>query len=482
MASPSPEPGPSSAASADLERFWQPAPASVSTLPAVRSRLSHLASPRLRISRVAQLDADLLDAELENILHAPVKAALDAVRPAGTRSWEPEFLAVLRLAVLRLSLWDSGATYGSTLQNLRYRNEAKHAHGLQSTARDSTLTRVQKFAYTLLVVVPPYLHTRLQDRMLSSSWADEPLPRSWSSLVDLRRLRARGRRRDDELIQWRREWKRTAWEVLSLAERFSAVLGLANFLVFLYNGRYRTLIDRVLKMRLVYSQRSFVPNVSFEFLNRQLVWEAFTEFLLFLLPLVNLHRLRLRLSKAVSLRASKSTTLRTLASALPAPLAAPLGLSSLRASVSSGGKSGGAAPANKPHGPLAFLAPDVCPICHSRSHAPPSHLPSASFADPTLPSASLLHTSSSSSGDAAGDTRVKVAYVADCRFGCRYCYYCIVGALVKADDEAEEAWSCLRCGEAVHGARREVVEAPVPDEGDEAEGDESGDEGEKRGQ
>lgn len=108
---------------------------------------------------------------------------------------------------------------------------------VQFTARDSTLTRVQKFAYTLLVVVPPYLHARLQDRMLSSSWADEPLPRSWFSLVDLRRLRARGRRRDDELIQWRREWKRTAWEVLSLAERFSAVLGLANFLVFLYNGR-----------------------------------------------------------------------------------------------------------------------------------------------------------------------------------------------------------------------------------------------------
>lgn len=207
------------------------------------------------------------------------------------------------------------------------------------------------------------------------------------------------------------------------------------------------------------------------------------EFLLFLLPLVNLHRLRLRLSKAVSSRASKSTTLRTLASALPAPLAAPLGLSSLRASSNNSAKRSGASPADdKPHGPLAFLAPDVCPICHSRSHAPPSHLPSASFADPTLPSASLLHTSSSSSGDAAGDARVKVAYVADCRFGCRYCYYCIVGALVKADDEAEEAWTCLRCGEAVHGARREVVEALVRDGGDEAEGGESGDEGEKREQ
>lgn len=40
--------------------------------------------------------------------------------------------------------------------------------------------------------------------------------------------------------------------------------------------RYRTLVDRVLGMRLIYAQRSITPNVSFEFLNRQLVWEAFT--------------------------------------------------------------------------------------------------------------------------------------------------------------------------------------------------------------
>lgn len=108
---------------------------------------------------------------------------------------------------------------------------------VQSTATDSNLTRIQKLAYTLLVVLPPYLHSRLQDRMLTSSWADEPLPRSWFSLVDLRRLMARGRRREEEMIQWKREWKRTGWELLNVGERLSAVLGLVNLLVFLYNGR-----------------------------------------------------------------------------------------------------------------------------------------------------------------------------------------------------------------------------------------------------
>ncbi|GAA5898098.1 hypothetical protein JCM8208_000154 [Rhodotorula glutinis] len=467
MSSPPPQAGPSSARAADLDRFWRPPPASTARLPALRATLAKVPSPALRISRVAQLDASLLDGELESILHAPVKAALDGVRPAGARSFEPEFLALLRLAVLRMSLWDRGATYGSTLQNLRYRNEGRHAKGLQGAATDSTLSRLQKLAYTLLVVLPPYVHARLQDQMLTSSWADEPLPRSWFALVDLRRLVKRGPRRDDEMIQWRREWKRTGWELLGVAERLSAVLGLANFLVFLYNGRYRTLIDRVLQMRLVYSQRAFVPNVSFEFLNRQLVWEAFTEFLLFLLPLVNMHRLRLRLTKAVSSRATKSTTLRLLASALPAPVASTLGLSSLR-SASSSTKSAPLAPNDKPHGPLAFLPPHTCPVCYSRSTAPPTHLPSASFADPTLPSASLLHTSGAGAAAGDGDTSVKVPYVADCRFACRYCYYCVVGALAKAEDEADDAWVCLRCGGEVHGARREEVD-PVRDEEDEDE-------------
>lgn len=40
--------------------------------------------------------------------------------------------------------------------------------------------------------------------------------------------------------------------------------------------RYRTLTDRALGMRLTYAQRTMSRNVSFEFLNRQLVWHAFT--------------------------------------------------------------------------------------------------------------------------------------------------------------------------------------------------------------
>ncbi|KAK3215504.1 hypothetical protein GRF29_8g239654 [Pseudopithomyces chartarum] len=75
-------------------------------------------------------------------------------------------------------------------------------------------------------------------------------------------------------------------------ESTHAVLSLASFLTFLLNGRYRTLTDRILRLRLTPTTHTTSREVSFEYLNRQLVWHAFTEFLLFLLPLVGISRWR----------------------------------------------------------------------------------------------------------------------------------------------------------------------------------------------
>ena len=49
----------------------------------------------------------------------------------------------------------------------------------------------------------------------------------------------------------------------------------------------RSLLERVLRMRLVYRQPAMARALSFEYLNRQLVWHELSELLLFLLPLVN---------------------------------------------------------------------------------------------------------------------------------------------------------------------------------------------------
>jgi peroxin-2 len=59
-----------------------------------------------------------------------------------------------------------------------------------------------------------------------------------------------------------------------------------------------TPLERLLRARLVYKQPSVSRMVSFEYLNRQLVWQELSDFLLFLLPLVNVARVKRAMLRA----------------------------------------------------------------------------------------------------------------------------------------------------------------------------------------
>lgn len=104
---------------------------------------------------------------------------------------------------------------------------------VHTTAIDYSLMPGQKSAYIVLEVLPSYLQSRVRDRMLAASWSDNPMPRTWLSLFDLRRRR----RESDDPGLLADEWKRVIWEVLGFTERLGAIASLVNFLVFLYDGR-----------------------------------------------------------------------------------------------------------------------------------------------------------------------------------------------------------------------------------------------------
>jgi peroxin-2 len=84
----------------------------------------------------------------------------------------------------------------------------------------------------------------------------------------------------------------------SLVSTTYSIAAFVSFAVFLINGRYRTLLDRILCLRLEPPTSQISRQVSFEYLNRQLVWHAFTEFLLFVLPLVGISRWKKWISRA----------------------------------------------------------------------------------------------------------------------------------------------------------------------------------------
>ncbi len=184
-----------------------------------------------------------------------------------------------------------------------------------------------------------------------------------------------------------------------------SVAAFASFLVFLVDGRYRTLIDRILRLRLVPPSSQISREVSFEYLNRQLVWHAFTEFLLFLLPLVGISRWRRWLARAW--RKTK-TLLR-------------------RSDIADEGDL-------KIGGELAFLPERTCAICYQDQN-------------PTTPSENEILTISGSSGGVIGSAQTDVTNPYETiPCGCIYCFVCLAQRL---EAEEGEGWICLRCGETV---------------------------------
>ena len=72
-----------------------------------------------------------------------------------------------------------------------------------------------------------------------------------------------------------------AWQVLLSKTSFPSEL-----------HERRSVLERLLRARLVYTRAAMARALSFEYLNRQLVWHELSELLLFLLPLVNVGRLK----------------------------------------------------------------------------------------------------------------------------------------------------------------------------------------------
>ncbi|KAI9893527.1 MAG: peroxisome assembly protein (Peroxin-2) [Vezdaea aestivalis] len=315
--------------------------------------------------RVGQIDAELLDEELLEILRAQVGDALKYYGSHIRNDWAAEITLTLRAILFKLSIWDNNSTYGASLQNLHFVDARK------STLAPVAPSRWQKGLYGLVTVGGTYAWQK---------WEEWQIGQEHSLPHDSRLSRLSS----------------------AFTGAYSAA-SLLSFLVFLLNGRYRTLLDRILRMRLAPKTSQIAREVSFEYLNRQLVWHSFTEFLLFVLPLVGISRWRRWVARAW--RKAKSMVFR--------------------------GKNTDSV--EKGIGELHFLPERTCAICYQEQN------PAATS------EVELLQTSGSGGVVGSAETDVTNPYeTIPC--GCIYCFVCIVQQL-----EAQEGygWTCLRCGENV---------------------------------
>ncbi|KAJ3175200.1 peroxisome assembly protein (Peroxin-2) [Geranomyces variabilis] len=237
-----------------------------------RKALAAYRSPALNVLRVSQMDAELLDAELTTIVKNQLVSMFTFFKRDIKDTYDPEITAVLQYIMCHLSIYSMGASYGLQLQNLKYRNEARHQGRLEISGVDAPLSMTQKVLHALFYIGGRWGVLRINRYATAHEWSEEA----------------------------NTSWRNRLWRYMQKAETAYKALSLLNFLAFLYNGRYRSLLDRLLRMRLVYRRRETARQVSFEFMNRQLVWHAFTEFLLFLVPLINVERVKNTITRAIS--------------------------------------------------------------------------------------------------------------------------------------------------------------------------------------
>ena len=341
--------------------------------------------------RVGQVDAELLDEELLTLLKAQIADALKYFNPHIQDDYSREVLLGLRAILFKLSIWDNDASYGAALQGLRYTDA-------RQPLRTSLLpkpTRIQKSLYGLITVFGRYAWDKYEDYLLE-------VESSYTGPSE------------------------TLRKLSSITTRLSTVHSIAaftSFLVFLVNGRYRTLTDRLLRLRLVSPNAQTHREVSFEYLNRQLVWHAFTEFLLFLLPLVGISRWRRWLSRFW--RNVKTTITAD-------PNAQHINEEKVKT------------------GPLSYLPERTCAICYQDQNPG------------STSEAEVLGANTSAGGGIIGSVQTDIVNPYEtipCQ--CIYCFVCIAS---KIEGEEGGGWTCLRCGETVYKCRPwrgdVLVEAP----------------------
>jgi len=272
--------------------------------------------------RVNQLEAAQLDKDVILLLSMQLRRIFRFFSPAMLMRYKAELDSLLHLLLYRFTIALDKPTPGAALQNLQYRNEGAFDF-LDSIASDSTeashellfgsssneslsasldsgssvlppsisplssiespiagssvvspsssdnfllplqkvspLTTNQKLLYALFFIGGRYAWTRLNETMTDAGWGAYPEGHYLRRIYSFCRF-------------------------LDHAYRIAAII---NFLSFLINGRYRSLIERFLKIRLVYIHSKVARQVNFEFMNQQLLWHGFAEFWLFMSPLLN---------------------------------------------------------------------------------------------------------------------------------------------------------------------------------------------------
>lgn len=186
-----------------------------------------------KLLRVNQIDAIYLDNEIYKTLLWLLKECTSHLPPRLVVHYMPELELFVKFIMLFYSILKKDATFGQNLLSIKYEN----------------LNKTKKIFY-LVLSCSSYLH-RLE---------------AFNNFSNI-------------------------YKYILLFDGFIKICNFINLSLFLRTGKYPLLIDRILNLNQDYThnvQRSFGS----KYLTRELLWNGFIEILVYILPLINYHKLR----------------------------------------------------------------------------------------------------------------------------------------------------------------------------------------------
>lgn len=212
-----------------------------------------MADESVEALRVSQLDSTLLDLEILQLIQNQWSKAFKYCKLNKIAAVQPELEAMIALVICKYTLLSRDATLGQELLDISYLH--------QSTKCPNSYRA--KLIFALVTTGGRYLQDRMFDVL---------------NLVSLNH--------NDKVIKFL-HWLETSIKIASLT----------NFLVFLRRGHYQLLLERILGFRAYFTKQPTLRQLSYEYMNRELLWHGFAEFLFFLLPLINVQRLKNSIKK-----------------------------------------------------------------------------------------------------------------------------------------------------------------------------------------
>lgn len=209
------------------------------------------------VLRVSQLDATELDDELSCLLQQQFVGIFRSLPLHFINRFKPELKLFVRWLVWKYSVSESSSTFGQKMMELHY-----------SSGAGGPLKLHQRFGLFFILVVAEWLRERYD---VLISFITNAGPSKIQKLLDSITALLKG-------------------------------LSLLNFILFLLYGSYPSLKERLLGLTLSPSRPQAMRQLSYDYMNREIIWHGFSEFIFYILPHFNLFALRNWLRRSLKLK------------------------------------------------------------------------------------------------------------------------------------------------------------------------------------